>query len=115
MKKVVINSEHGGFSLSNEAIRLYGKKAGLKLVEDGPDKYGYIHFYVDYVNDGNYFLEHDLERDDPHLVSVVEELGSKANGKYASLKIVEIPDDVEFDVPEYDGMEWVAEKHRTWY
>jgi len=30
------------------------------------------------------------------------------------LKVVEIPDDVEWNVQEYDGNEWVAEKHRIW-
>jgi len=44
----------------------------------------------------------------------VEELGEKANGQCADLKIVEIPDDVEYEIEEYDGVEWVAENHRTW-
>jgi len=30
-------------------------------------------------------------------------------------KVVEIPDDIEFVIEEYDGIEWVAEKHRVWY
>jgi hypothetical protein len=41
-------------------------------------------------------------------------LGEKANGSCASLKVVEIPDGVEWVVEEYYGTEWVAEKHRTW-
>jgi hypothetical protein len=44
----------------------------------------------------------------------VEELGEAANGSYARLKVVEIPDDVEWTIKEYDGDEWIAEKHRTW-
>jgi hypothetical protein len=28
--------------------------------------------------------------------------------------VVEIPDGVEWEIAEYDGLEWVAEKHRTW-
>lgn len=55
------------------------------------------------------------KRDHPLLVKVVEELGSeRASGPHAKLKIVEIPDDVEYTIEEYDGTEWVAEKHRTW-
>ena len=53
-------------------------------------------------------------RDDPFLVQAVEELGEKANTKISDLKIVEIPDDVEWEIQEYDGSEWVAEKHRVW-
>jgi len=30
------------------------------------------------------------------------------------LAIVEIPDDVEYTIEEYDGNEHVAEAHRTW-
>ena len=33
----------------------------------------------------------------------------------ANLKMVEIPDDVEWEIADYDGKEWVAEKHRTWH
>jgi hypothetical protein len=48
------------------------------------------------------------------LIAVVEELGEAANGWAASLKIVEIPDGVEWFIHEYDGREHVAERHRTW-
>ena len=60
------------------------------------------------------FHDRDIARDDHILIQVVEELGEKANDRYAELKIVEIPDDVEWQIDEYDGAEWVAEKHRTW-
>jgi len=56
----------------------------------------------------------DMERDDPCLVQLVEEMGKKANGSCAKLEIVEIPADVNFVIEEYDGIEWVAETHRTW-
>ena len=55
-----------------------------------------------------------IDRTDPDLIVAVETLGNKANGEYAELKIVEIPDNVEWEIAEYDGTEWVAEKHRTW-
>jgi hypothetical protein len=67
----------------------------------------------------NFYEKHeisnrDMERDDPLLVRVVEELGDIANGSHAQLKVVEIPNDVEWVVEEYDGREWIAETHRTW-
>ena len=61
------------------------------------------------------FESRDIERNDPVLVKVVEELGSKSFGFAANLKIVEIPDDVNWEVVQYDGLEHIAEKHRTWY
>jgi hypothetical protein len=58
--------------------------------------------------------DRDLVRDDPVLIQVVRELGTKANAPVAKLKIVEIPASVEWQIEEYDGKEWVAERHRTW-
>ena len=48
------------------------------------------------------------------IVRVVEELGEEASSDLASLEVVEIPDDVEWEISEYDGNEHIAEKHRTW-
>jgi hypothetical protein len=41
----------------------------------------------------------------------------KSSGEYeydSAIKIVEVPADVDWVLMEYDGCEWVAEKHRTW-
>ena len=93
MTKVVINTCFGGFGLSKLAEATIAERKGIK-VED-------VHYY-------------DLERDDADLVAVVEGLGEKANGDYASLKVVEIPDNIVWFVEEYDGSEHIAEAHRTW-
>jgi hypothetical protein len=53
-------------------------------------------------------------RSDPALIRTVEELGDIANGSCAQLAVIEIPDDVDYTIQEYDGIEWVAERHRTW-
>jgi hypothetical protein len=44
----------------------------------------------------------------------VKELGEKANGRFAELKIVDIPLDIQWTIEDYDGDEWVTEKCRTW-
>jgi hypothetical protein len=59
--------------------------------------------------------ERDIERDDPALVQAVQELGEVANGRFADLAIVDIPDDIDWSIEEYDGLEHIAERHRTWY
>lgn len=61
-----------------------------------------------------YFYSRDIGRDDPSLVQVVEEMGEKADGACAHLSVVKIPDGVDYVIEEYDGLEWVAECHRTW-
>lgn len=112
MKKIVINACHGGFGLSHEAMMRYAEIKGIHLIwkQDRSLK----HYYKDSVSDDNYFSD-NIPRDDPALVQVVEELGDDAAGHYSELKIVEIPDDVEWHIAEYDGLEHVAENHRIWY
>jgi hypothetical protein len=67
-----------------------------------------------------YGYDHDAgfddgyRRDDPLLVEAVEKLGEKASGSMAKLKVVEIPDGIEWTIDEYDGMERVEEAHRSW-
>jgi len=56
----------------------------------------------------------EIERHNPLLVQVVEELGPSANGSCAELRIVEIPDGTDYEIDEYDGNEHIAEKHETW-
>ena len=112
--KIVINSDYGGFSLSDEAILEYGKRKGLNLVKDEHTSWSVSIFYKGTVAKENYFEDREIPRNDPDLVSVVEDLGESANGFAANLKIVEIPEDVDWCIEENDGREWVAEKHRTW-
>ena len=58
--------------------------------------------------------EGDLKRDDPDLVNAVEELGEQANTAFSKLKVVEIPNNVEWEICDYNGMESVHEGHRSW-
>lgn len=57
---------------------------------------------------------HFVDRTDLKLIQVVEELGKEANGLVSDLKIVEIPDGIEWEIDEYDGIETIEEKHRSW-
>ena len=61
-----------------------------------------------------YLSDSGIERDDPALVKVVKKLKKKANGKFAELHITTIPAGVNWEIGEYDGQEWVDEKHRSW-
>ena len=112
MMKICINKCFGGFSLSNAAVLRYGELAGLNLVSI--DKGYFNQWYIDSVDDENFFSMYNIARDDPILIQVVEELGEDSWGGAAELKIVEIPDNVEWEIEEYDGQEWVSEVHRTW-
>lgn len=93
MQRIVINTCFGGFKLSDEAFELY--KEAKKIKDDD-------------------FHDWEIPRDDQLLIDVIESLGEKANGFCADLKIIEIPDDVKWQIEQYDGKEWVSEVHRIW-
>lgn len=101
--KIVINSCYGGFGLSREALDMYCAEKGLD-----PGEWNRIWKFYANIN------HRDIARDDDVLIRIVECLGAKANGECADLKIVEIPDDVNWYVEEYDGFEHIAERHRIW-
>lgn len=44
-------------------------------------------------------------RTDKDLVDVVEKMGVKAHGHLSSLSVIEIPDGIDWELAEYDGME----------
>jgi hypothetical protein len=61
-----------------------------------------------------HWSDKDIPRDDPILISLIQELGKVSWGDHARLKIVRIPADVNWQIDDYDGFEWVSERHRTW-
>lgn len=84
--KIIINKNYGCFGFSAQAISLGDERGG------------------------------DIEsRTCPIMVQIVEELGMNASADYSDLNVVEIPDDVDWEVKYYDGSEWIAEVHRTWH
>lgn len=139
--KIVINTCFGGFGLSDKAyerlidlgipVRKYIKEKRGKdgLYKREPQNEGEIIFDrsltptsedalggATYSLLGRYF-ETWIDRENrnhPLIVQVVEELGNESWGRFAELKVVEIPDGIEWEIHEYDGLEHIAEKHRTW-
>jgi hypothetical protein len=87
--KIVINRCYGGFELSERALKEL-KSLGF---------------------DGHYSF---VDRADERLISVVESLGSDASSSCSKLRIVEIPDGVDYYITDYDGVETICERHRTW-
>ena len=136
--KVVYNSDFGGFSLSGKAIRYFMELKGKTIfayrkegntyrkIENPTDgdfddwdvtlfdkdfgksfnNYGPEH--DDHYVSGYISTEGDYSRHDPELVKTVEDLGSKANGSHAHLKIKELKGNL-YIIDEYDGSERVVE------
>ena len=87
--KYVINVDYGGFSISEAAAKRYAELKGIEFV---PVEYGH---------------GRRIERYDPVLVQVVEELGPTADGAHATLRIIDIPSGAQYRLQEYDGAEHI--------
>ena len=141
MTKIVINKCYGGFGLSPRAtveyLKCKGKQAYFYDRDYKTDKFVKVDikqadmlglFYytftrdfgdkveksIAYADQDFFNVSFDIPRDDPDLVTIVEELGEESYGMHAKLTVVEIPDDVDWEIDEYDGMECISEKHRSW-
>lgn len=138
MKKVILNKCYGGFDVSKEAYMLYAKKKGLTLYlyesefinkkfiykKINNDDSIFRHYFTKDMGDNIEISNEDYEkyclylrnehREDPVLIEVIEELGEKANGRFGNLKIVEIPDDLDYVIDEYYGIEILHQRVQEW-
>ena len=136
--KVILNKCYGGFGISKAGYELYAKKKGIEIFAyklecvngkpiyrktDTGSSIFTITFtkdfgdYIDLFDDNSekYCLElRGNRREDPVLIEVVEELGDSANGSFAKLVIVDIPDGMEYEIDEYDGIETLHQKVKKW-
>ena len=136
MVKIIYSACHGGFGLSEAAMRRYAEIEGLRLYPEanphGGDNVVLTYWTVPPEERGGILTgqefasasedeqqasaarykactinPHDIERHDPALVQVVEELGAAASGAFADLKIAEIEGD-RYRITEYYGWEDVV-------
>lgn len=133
--KIVINNCYGGWGVSPAATLRYNELKGRPcFLFHKPDLRGpYVPFNFNVRPPLGLFYAFDTPtappdvdyskhsvsvdeslRADPMLVQTVEELGQAASGTYAELKVVEIPDGIEWEISEHDGIETIHEKHRSW-
>lgn len=117
--KIVINGCFGGFGVSEEGMRRYAELKGLSFYVWRDPRYSdsdllKMYFSADPSGmtelDEDFYEKHnlypgDLDRSDPVLVQVVEELGEKASNWAAKLVVVELPKGTLYRINEYDGYE----------
>jgi len=119
--KVAINRCFGGFGISDEAFENLLDRKGIAFdkvePEEGRSFIGASYYEAGHSgSDDHYLSDYEMTQDraDPDLIAVIEEMGNSSWGRHSELVILEIPDDVEWHISEYDGLEHVAENHRTW-
>lgn len=133
--KVIINSGYGKFEVSNKAKERYfqlnqipvffyhqcDKEGKLYCKVTSNNRAPNIYYtFTDYgdITDRIKFNYIDWSsirmRTDSTFIQVVEELGEQVNSPPSYLKIIEIPNEIEFEIERVDGREWILEKRRRW-
>ena len=113
MRSIVINTSYGEFCVSHKAflrLRELGQAEALQETDQGA-------YWPQAALPNEPALNQCgklIPRDDAKLVQVVKELGIEADGHAASLKVVQIPMEVPWEIEKIAGVEHVSERHRTW-
>lgn len=107
MTKIVYNDCFGGFSLSDKAILRYAELKNLKLYCESD--HGLTNYWLDPpIENRRYFDDRDINRADPILIQVIEELGKAAEGSSAGLKFRDLPPGTRYRIDENYGRESVV-------
>lgn len=131
--EIAINKCHGGFSFSHEALQWLCDH-GMKSIAVEPNEYFGGKDYTQqlenwrkdktpwfgpiFSSDEKFVLTNpnDLEdRTNPILIKCIKTLKNKVNTRVSEIKIVSIPAKTKWIIQQYDGSEWIAEEHQTWY
>ncbi|WP_217597851.1 hypothetical protein [Cohnella sp. GbtcB17] len=128
--KIAINRCFGGFQLSHEGfLKLIERGWSVTVfnenVEAADPKADLIDmssskYYSRWSDPASSHYSFTRGRDtkelrtNSDLIAVIEELGERANTQVSELKIVDIPDEIEWEISNYDGLERVEEAHRVW-
>jgi len=100
--KILLNKCFGGFGLTKAVF----KELGIDW--DG-------HGFMENEDMGIESNDYMAYRYDERLIAAVEKVGLKeSTASLAELRIVEIPDGIDFEFDEYDGIESVHEVHASW-
>lgn len=136
--RIAVSNDYGGFHFSYKMMMRYAELKGITiyayeesfsdnpdddvkliLINSGEEEDHYFIFYTTFplekliACEENYQYQiddYDFVRTDPVVIQVVEEFKDETQ-----IRIVEVPDDVDWCIREDIGVEWVAEKHRTWF
>lgn len=101
--KIAINKCYGCFGVS-EAIY---KELGLKW-----DDFGYLNNEMLGIESSNC----NEWRKSHKLIKAIEKIGEDdASGKLAKIRIIDIPDNIKWEIYNSDGMETIHEAHRSWF
>lgn len=85
---------------------------GVDMGERFPSDHGFIPKSV--PTESVLCMDTDAIRVDPIAIAIVEEMGEEASGWASELRVVEIPDWMDWVIDDYDGIETLHEDVPTW-
>lgn len=119
MKVAIITSSYS-FTLSQKGYKELVKKGWETTTWDYAGEFSELSAFIS-IHEGVYAFTHKAAhspevRTHPDLISMIETLGDEANFTGTTLKIIEVPDDVEWQIENWYGLyEIIREKSRIWY
>jgi hypothetical protein len=109
--KIVVNTQYGTFGVSKKA---YEKLLGLNNKYALQYKKLSERFPKEYKDESS--LCRNIPRDDEDLLKVILELGNKqTSGAWSLLRIISIPDGVQWRIEEYENREQVVVNDKEIY
>ena len=113
--RIALCVTYGGFSLSRAAfLRLRELGCAVALAEpDVGEPWDKSRPDALRRDDQGGFCR-EIDRDDPLLLRVLDEMGQAAAGTCCKLGVARVPAGVDWELDEHDGHERVAQVHQTW-
>lgn len=110
-REIIFNKADWNFeALDKELlVHYFTKDLGDSIIENSENETEFNKLYSKY----NLYIDTEY-RTDPILIEVVEELKADANNRFSNLCVVEIPDNLNYVIDDYDGKETLHEYVKTW-
>ncbi len=106
--KVIQKNEFSVYFVNDKGLKLTRKIA----INDEYGGFGVCDCLLNYMTElGHDYYQYTENREDIYLIKAIE---ANICRRHDKLKILTIPADVDYEIMEYDGTEWIAEKHRYW-
>lgn len=132
--KIAINTSKGAFNLSHTALMEYSKRKGFELypfiaeatidgrvcVPYSGQKYSWVYYSLSPIEKNDKFFPKvfdisTIKRNDKDLIDIISELGERQSScGDSTIKVIDVPDNLDFVVESCNGEEWVSEKHKIW-
>jgi hypothetical protein len=117
IEKMTTKKYYGGESKNNKDWEKRWEKDFAEYTDLGDGFLCHKHEYDIFKDDIIYSLKDSYKnetRTDKDLIEVVESMGEESFGNFADLAVIEIPDNISWEIDDYDGMENIEECHRSW-